>query len=205
MTFGIKKFSTRSLQYEPKLFVNHKAAPPVKSGESFKYLGRYVNFEMDNKVHKEKLQSSLVDMLTNIDSLSMLPKNKLLLYQRYLLLKLSWHLTVANLAKTWVSENLDSIAIRFIRQWLDLPISATLSGVILPCNQFGLNLQLSSVKFIQCQTVLRNSLRTSKSDNINSLWKSTNCSMNVQNDSYKNTSKYKKQYANSIPKSYNQN
>ena len=142
---------------------------------------------MDNKVHKEKLQSSLVDMLTNIDSLSILPKNKLLLYQRYLLSKLSWHLTVANLAKTWVIENLDSITIRFIRQWLDLPISATLSGIILPCNQFGLNLQLPSVKFIQCQTVLRNALRSSKSDNIKSSWKSTSCSMNVQYDSYKNT------------------
>ena len=187
LTFGIKKFSSRSLQYEPKLFVNNKTVPTVKSGESFKYLGRYFNFEMDNKVHKEKLQSSLVDMLTNIDSLSILPKNKLLLYQRYLLSKLSWHLTVANLAKTWVIENLDSITIRFIRQWLDLPISATLSGIILPCNQFGLNLQLPSVKFIQCQTVLRNALRSSKSDNIKSLWKSTSCSMNVQYDSYKNT------------------
>ena len=111
----------------------------------------------------------------------------ILLYQRYVLSKLSWHLTVANLAKTWVIENLDSITIRFIRQWLDLPISATLSGIILPCNQFGLNLQLPSVKFIQCQTVLRNSLRSSKSDNIKSLWKSTSCSMNVQYDSYKNT------------------
>jgi len=116
VTFGIRKFSTRSLQYEPKLFVNHKTVPTVKSGESFKYLGRYFNFEIDNKVHKEKLQSSLVDMLTNIDSLSILPKKKLLLYQRYLLSKLSWHLTVANLAKTWVIENLDSITIRFIRQ-----------------------------------------------------------------------------------------
>ena len=116
VTFGIKKCSTRSLQYEQKLFVNHKTVPTVKSGESSKYLGRYFNFEMNNKVHREKLQSSLVDMLTNIDSLSILPKNKLLLYQRYLLSKLSWHLTVANLAKTWVIESLDPIIIRFIRQ-----------------------------------------------------------------------------------------
>ena len=100
VTFGIKKFSSRSLQYEPKLFVNNKTVPTVKSGESLKYLGRYFNFKMDNKVHKEKLQSCLVDMLTNIDSLSILPKNKLLLYQRYLLSKLSRHLTVANQAKT---------------------------------------------------------------------------------------------------------
>ena len=89
---------------------------------------------MNRKVHKEKLQSSLVDMLTSSDSLLILPKNKLLLYHRYLLSKLSWHLTVANLAKKWVIENLDFITIRVIRQWLGLPISATLSGIILPCN-----------------------------------------------------------------------
>ena len=63
LTFGIKKLSSHSLQYEPKLFVNNMTVPTVKSDESFKYLGRYCNFEMDKKVHKEKLQSSLFDML----------------------------------------------------------------------------------------------------------------------------------------------
>ena len=82
-------------------------------------------------------------------------KTKLLLYQRYILSKLSWHLTVATLPKTWVIQHLDNVVTRFVRQWLDLPISATLSGIILPKNQFGLSLQLPSVKFIQCQTVLR--------------------------------------------------
>ena len=153
VTLGIKKFLSRSLQYEPKLFVSNKTVSILKSGESFKYFGRSFNFEMDSKVHKEKLQSSLVDMLTNIDSLSILSKNKSILYQRFLLSKLSWHLTVANLAKTWVIENLDSITIRLIRQWFDLPSSATLNGIILSFNQFGLNLQLPFVKFIQCQTV----------------------------------------------------
>ena len=65
-------FSSRSfhLQYEQKLFVNNKTVPTAKSEESFKYLGRYCNFEMDNTVHKDKIQSSFVDMLTNFDSLS---------------------------------------------------------------------------------------------------------------------------------------
>ena len=131
-----------------------------------------------------------IDMLTNNDSLSILPKNKFLLYQRYLLSKLSWNLTVANLAQTWVIENLDSITIGFIRQWLDLPISATLRGIILPCNQLGLNRQLSSVKFIKLQTVLRNTLRSSKSDSIKSLWKYTSFSLSAQYDSYKIPSRY---------------
>ena len=140
----------------------------------------YFNFEVDNEVHKEKLKSSLPDMLKGIDALSVLPKIKLLLYQRYILSKLYWHLTVATLRKTWVIQHLDNIVTRFVRQWLDLPISANLSGIILPNNQFGLNLQLPSLKFIQCQTVLRNSLQSSQHNAITSLWKSTSQSMNVQ-------------------------
>ena len=49
---------------------------------------------------------------------------------------LSWPLTVTKLSKTWVVENLDSFTARFICKWLELPISATLSGIILPQNKF---------------------------------------------------------------------
>ena len=145
---------------------------------------------INNEVHKDKLKFSLLDMLTRIDTLPVLPKNKLLLYQRYILSKLSWHLTVATLPKNWVIQHLDIVVTRSVRQWLDLPISTTLRGIILPKNQFGLNLQLPSAKFIQCQTVLRNALQSSQHDAITSLWKSTSQNMNVQYDSYKNTSMF---------------
>ena len=45
----------------------------ARSGDSFKYLSHYFNVEMDNEVHKEKLKSSLSDMLTRIDVLPVLP------------------------------------------------------------------------------------------------------------------------------------
>ena len=128
VTCDIKKFSSRSLQYEPKLFINNEIVPTVKAGDSFKYLGSYFNFEMDNEVHKEKLNPSPLDMVTRFDALPVLPKYKSLLYQQYILSKLSWHLTVATLPKTWVIQHLDTVVARFVRQWLDLPISATLSG-----------------------------------------------------------------------------
>ena len=169
ITFGIKKFSSRSLQFQLKLFINTKLLPVVKNGESFKYFGRYFNFEMNNDKHKTHLESSLRDMLKQIDSLRILPSNRLLLYHLYILSKLSWHLTVADLSKTWVIENLDNVVIRFIRQWLDLPISATLSGISLPQNQCGLNLLPPSVKFQQCQTVLQTALKSSSNDAIKSL------------------------------------
>ena len=74
-----------------------------------------------------------------------------------------------------------------MHQWLGLPISATLGGISLPYNQFGLNLQLPSVKFLQCQTVLHSCLRSSSNDAITSLWKIASHRLNVQYDSYKNT------------------
>ena len=184
VTFGIKKFSSGSLQFQPKLFINTELLPVVKNGESLKHLGRFFNFQMDNHQPKIHLESSLLDMLKLIDSLRILPKNRLLLYQRYVLSKLSWHLTVANLSKTWVIENLDNVVVRFVRKWLDLPISATLSGISLPRNQFGLNLLLPSVKLLQCQNVLRTALKSSSNDAIKSLWRSTSFGMNIQYDTY---------------------
>jgi len=134
---------------------------------------------MDIDVHNEKLKSSLPYTLTRNDALPVLPKNKLLLYQQYILSKLSLHLTVATLPKTWVIQPLDNVVTRFVHQWLDLPTSATLSSIILPKNQFGFNLQLPSIKFIQCRTVLQNSLQSSQHDAITSLLKSNSQSMNI--------------------------
>ena len=65
--FGIKKFSTNSLQFQPRLLINSKVVPPVKQSASFKYLGCFFNFDMNNKDHKDLALSNLQTMLTAID------------------------------------------------------------------------------------------------------------------------------------------
>ena len=103
-------------------------------------------------------------MQQTVDSLHIHPK-KLLLSHRYILSKLSWYLTVAELSKTWDCEHLDNVGTKYIRQWLDLSISAT----ILPHNSFGFSFQIPSVKFILCRTVLRSRLKPSKDGAITKL------------------------------------
>ena len=102
ITFEIKKLYTKSVQYLPKLLINGVLVPCVKMGDSFRYLGRYFDFTMSNH-----------DLMSNIDMKPMHPKNKLLLYSRYVLSKLSWHFTVADISKTWIIEN-----IRFYSTWI---------------------------------------------------------------------------------------
>ena len=109
------------------------------------------------------------------------------MYSRYVLSKISWHFTVSDIGKTWVTEKLDNIASTYIRKWLELPISATLSNLLLPHNKFGLNIILSSTKFVQCQTVSRNALKASPNEEIKNLWSVTSNYKNVQYDTYKST------------------
>ena len=109
--------------------------------------------------------------MSDIDLKPLHPKNKLLLYSHYLLPKLSWHFTVATLSKTWVTENIDSVVNKYVRKWLEIPVSGTLSNVYLTTSKFGLNIYPPSVKFAQCQTVARNALKTSPNESIKNLWK----------------------------------
>ena len=184
--FVIKEFSTSSFHFQPRLLINLEVIPPEKQGESFKYLGRYFNLDMNNKDHKDLALSNLQTMRKAIDSLSIHPKNKLLLYERKILSKLSWHLTVADLGKTWISENLDNIVTKYVRRWLDLPISATLTSIIHLHSKFGQGFQLPSIKFQQCQTTLCSSLNSSCDETVTKLWRNTNCWANIQYNVYKN-------------------
>ena len=58
---------------------------------------------MDNKTHKELVIDQAKDIFAKIGALHLHPENKIMLYSRYLLSKVSWYLTVADLTKTWVN------------------------------------------------------------------------------------------------------
>ena len=63
------------------------------------------------------------------------------------------------------------IASKYIRKWLELPVSATLSNVFIPPqSKFGLKIILPSAKFIQHQTVSRSALKYSPNVDIHNLW-----------------------------------
>ena len=96
-------------------------------------------------------------------------------------------LTVADLGKTWISENLDNIVTKYVRQWLDLPIAAAISSIIPSHKNFGQAFQLPSIKFQKYKTTLRSSLKSSGDETIIKVWKNANVGTNIQYDIYRNT------------------
>ena len=84
-------------------------------------------------------------------------------------------------------ENLDNIVATYVHRWFDLPISAFLSSLIISNSNYGLNLILPSTKFIKCQNIIRNALKSSPNSNIKSLWQDSDTFTNIQYDQYRNT------------------
>ena len=109
------------------------------------------------------------------------------MYHRFVLLKISWHRTIPDVGKTWVVEHIDNVASKYIRQWLELLIRATLSSLVLSKSKHGINLSLPSTKFVQWQVVLRNALISSPNSEINLAWSSSSVSCNIQYYQFRNT------------------
>ena len=138
-TFGITKKNTTS-----------------KTWRTWKlYLGRYFNCSMNSQKHKEELSETTTTTLNYIDTLPLFPNNKLNLYSKYLLSKLSWHLTIADIPGNWVKEMLVYLYHKKLRSWLDISINGTLDTVQLPKSKLGLNIIDISTKYVQCQVTIR--------------------------------------------------
>ena len=149
-TFGIKKTVTRSVQFKTKMFLVREQVPTVDMDKSFKYLGRWYDFEMDNAEHIPNIIQPTIVILVKIDSLPLASWDKILLYSRYLHVKLSWDLTVADIDKIWIVNNIDNICRQFIRRWLEIPPSGTLNLILLSREKFGLEVADVSTKLQQC-------------------------------------------------------
>ena len=186
-SFGIRKASTCSIQFQRKLFANGERMKPVEPGGSFKYLGRYFDYDMDNSKHKRELFQKITEILNIIDCLPLHPRKKLMIYSRYLLSKISWDLTIADLDVTWVKNTLDNLCHNHIRCWLEIPPCGTIEILLLSTTQYGINLLHISTKYEQCQVTIRKSLKESPNEDIRELFQITSVGSNIKYDTFQST------------------
>ena len=161
-SFGITKSGSTSKQFMPKLFVNKELIPTVEIRKSFKYLGRYYNYDMDDEEHKKNILETARELLHKVDSLPLHTKNKILLYKSYIFSKLASNFTISDIIVTWVKTNIDMRVHEYFRRWLEILISGTLDICMLSKSKFGLDIIDPSTKFIKCKTIYRSCLKNSK-------------------------------------------
>ena len=110
-----------------------------------------------------------------------------MIYSRYLLSKISWDLTIADLDVTWVKNTLDDLCHNNIRRWLEIPPYGTIEILLLSTTQYGINFLDISIKFEQCQVTIRKNLKDSSNEDIRELFQITSVGSNIKYDSFQAT------------------
>ena len=154
--------------------------PAIKIGEQLQYLRRLILKCITikrNTNHKEKLAILVNELMTDIDL-------KPLSYPNYHGSSPLQH--SLNMVYRKHRSNCQPVYKKMARSNNTL---GTLSTIFLTNIKFGFSFYPPSVKFIQCQSVLRIALKSSPNESITDLWKSTNNYTNIQYDGFKSTKK----------------
>ena len=128
------------------------------------------------------LVERLSDYLEKIDILSLHPKHKTNILTKFVYSKLRWDLTIYHFPETWIVQNLDNKANRYIRKWLSIPISWNVNHFGFKVKQLGIGLKLLSEIYRLNQITVRNILKSPKNQNMKELFEITGMK-NIRNDS----------------------
>src|SRR2546426_2229088 len=101
----------------------------------------------------------------------------------YVYSQMRFDLKTYNLGVTWIDENLDAIVVRYIRKWLEMPISACVKEMMtLPKQNGGLAIP-SLVNLFESEWLRKRSvLKSSRNIDIGKVWTETS-SKHVSSDS----------------------
>ena len=182
-TFGMAKIKGAYVQTEPKIYNNSIVIPPIKMGESFKYLGKNFSFQMKNQEVKDILLHKIKTLLEKISTLKIPIQLKLKILRLYLPTQINFELRMYNISHTWITNNLDFAIINSVRSWLQYPINTCVAEIMhLPLSKGGLGIPpLASIAQKQGLSV-RATLKNNSDSTMRSLWEATS-DKNIANDS----------------------
>ena len=129
-TFGMKKSNAKSIQFQLLITLKKEQIPSVKLEESFTYLGKDFNFNMNCDEVKNELKSEVLKYILSIDKLPLKCRTKIDIVQRYVFSKIRWSFSIYNISETWVTENIDNEINKYYRKWLQIPISSNLPTLV---------------------------------------------------------------------------
>ncbi|MFI5407589.1 MAG: reverse transcriptase domain-containing protein, partial [Nitrososphaerales archaeon] len=169
--FGMLKNQTNHVQILPKISINAGQIPAVPIGGCFKYLGRIFNFDGDGEAEKSEIETTLSRLLAITTNLKVKPQTKLKILDRYIASHLSFMLRTCNFTATWVSQKLDALTIRHVRNWVEAPISSCISEwLVSPKNTCDLGISSWKNRFEKLHISKRSALKNSPNMNNRDLW-----------------------------------
>jgi hypothetical protein len=182
-SFGMLKMNSSYCQVQPKISINAGNVPPIPIGGSFRYLGRFFDFELKGEMEKNEIAEKLGNLLKITSELNVRPQTKLKIFDRFITSQISFSLRVCNFTATWISETLDAICVKHIRMWIEAPISSCVAEwLVSPKNKCGMSIPSLKNRFEKLHISKRAALKNSTNENIRNLWADSS-TKNIKSDS----------------------
>ena len=137
---------------EPMQFIVNLQKKDLFEQTHFKFLGRWLNSNLDELAIKEKVKQSFINLLVLTDQQPINGLMKLWLYQFYLLAKLSWPFSVQDFNLHFAME-LQSLSTKYLKKWAKIFKSADIGILFRPKSHLGLGITSVSAHFKKMQLI----------------------------------------------------
>ena len=78
--------------------------------------------------------------------------------------------SIYDISETWIKHNIDPIISKYVRKWLQIPVSGNISHLKLPKSDLGIDFSSVSDIYLQCKLSIRRILKSSKNSDIQHLY-----------------------------------
>src|SRR5437867_9044808 len=172
LSFGAVMRDNKFQQILSNIHLRDKGTiPAVPLGDHFKYLGKIFDFQAMNSASKREFETKLEKFLVKISSLKIRCQTKLKIFSMYVPSQFNFELKIYNFTDSFLSGVVDRLCTRYIREWLEFPLSSCVSEwASAPTNFCGLGIPSFAQRAARMGLIRRHLLHSSKNPNIRELW-----------------------------------
>ena len=136
---GVAIKASTGRAYNPNLTLSGQPIPYL-GDTTFRFLGAPVAIHSTSAETREHLITKLSTMLQKVDDTAITRQQKLKIFKVSICPRLTWDLSISDLPVSWLQNNLQPIATRYLKKWSGLSRSADPNRLFLPKSNGGLEL-----------------------------------------------------------------
>ena len=143
--------------FDPQLTINDKSVrflgdastKDVFKKSHFKFLGRWIHSDLDDKGIKALIRKTLIADMDLVSNANLSGFKKLWIYQHYVLARISWPLMIYDFDRFYI-RNLDKITIPMLKKWSGIGRTVDTGLLFRSRSNFGLGLTSLVDHFSKC-------------------------------------------------------
>jgi len=169
VSLAMKVVDGTYMSFDPEIQIDGSVIKYI-GNTPMKFLGHWIYVDLGLKNIKQLIEDKLNNMFQTVDECGLNGVQKCWIYNSLLTSKLSWDLIIYNLPMSFLKE-LESICTRYLKKWLGVTKTITVSVLYRRKDHFGLSLKRLSDLYKSLQVSKGQALKNSEDPKVREVFK----------------------------------